>query len=87
MTDDLLVQKFEALTRAVEQQAQMVNLIVARLKEVETKINGNAAILDKLGAAQGIEYVEELGAWVSQRKWEALRRQPRDEPASETPGT
>ena len=85
MTDDLLIQKFEALTLAVQQQQQVNQALLARLNDLKAVFDAQASTMEKLGAVQGLEWIEELKAWVSQAKWQALRSHPLDQPASEKP--
>ena len=59
MTDDLLMQKFEALTLAVQQQQQVNQAILARLNDLKAVLDAQASTMEKLGAVQGLERIEE----------------------------
>ena len=61
---------------AIQSQMQAISLLQRQLQETRD-------IVEKLGKVGGVEYSEDIKDWVSKKKLDKLRKNPRDDDKAE----
>lgn len=77
--DENHVQKHELLIQSIQQLAGANKVLEGRLKDLAKDLQQTRNLLEGLAAIGGLEYSQDLQAWVSKKKLDELRRNPREE--------
>lgn len=72
-------QRMDSLTMMMAQLRGLVEQLAREGQGLAKELQATRDILEALGATSGLEWLEEMKAWVDQEKIQALRRKPRGE--------